>query len=402
MANSALLSLLGIKPDDTQEKGYWDIPSGNDTQDVQGVGSAFNRLQTILKEQTNSLKLKQNTEQQRLDADNQYALAQALDTARVGLSNQDPASLVQQSQRMFAGNKSALDLVHAQELEEQNRKLSNVERFFSLTPKQIDAQVQPDGGLRSELYLDTATNTYRQRPVKVDENITRTQEIAAHYDVPEEAVFAKREQQQVLQERLQKQLVSDTRAAVELRNSLSRAGAWAEDRAKRAVDENSPLGVVQQVIKQTRGIPTATLIEMGDDQTISEDQRNKAKASVELRSQLAQATDEKKMQQFHQQQISRVVKKIQQDYATSPALVPKSLLDKNNKLDVNALQKHANAQARLITKIAVQEGKNIRLADLDHEYGPGGLYDDALNSNMQQQPQDEESSYGSFGFSTQQ
>ena len=59
MANSALLSLLGIKPDDTQEKGYWDIPSGNDTQDVQGVGSAFNRLQTILKEQTNSLKLKQ-------------------------------------------------------------------------------------------------------------------------------------------------------------------------------------------------------------------------------------------------------------------------------------------------------------------------------------------------------
>lgn len=358
----------------------------DDTTGIPGIGSAFSKLQQLVKSETQGLQLQQQTEQRRLRAESDSVVGNILDGIRTGVIRGNPNAVLTSAHRATQMNSSSLAYKHAQELEEQNNKVTSIDRFFALTPGEILAKTEKSGGLRSQIVYDPNTNTYvQQAKPNIDENVTRAQEIAEKFSVPTEAVYAKREQQQVLESKLLRQEITDTSALARLQNEGLRRQDLARVAAKKAAFEQSPLGWTQDVIKQTRNIPSATLEQMMSDETIDAATKVRAKASLGLRSQQLAAQDEKNLDKVYQRQLLSITKKVQTDFANgSSAEIRRyapSVIGKDGKLDTGKLQQYASTHAKMTVKMLQQEGRQTRLTDFEHEYGPGGVYDNLLNDN---------------------
>lgn len=352
-----------------------------------GEPSAITRLQEMLTAQQQQLDLALETRIRETDVQHDFALNDLMNGLSNGSIQGDPQVIVENNKRSNAQARNSILLEMARLKQDQGVQLEKISRFLATPSTVIEKQTPTNIGYRSELWLDPADNTVKQRVKQLspeEEQTARLQEIAYHWDVPEEAVRAKSEQAAILDRQMrQAQQTALRQQRSDVRQELSDIRQAKEDARRDALRANeeaykrSAIGQEGEIFKRTRSIPTPALEQLVERSGTDETSRLMAQHALKIRNSMDEIKTQQGLEDFYVRESQKIMKQVEEDFRLSPALVQvrhDPSLIKNNKINQEALLKYARQKAEQKAALLKKEREYIHLQDLDYDYGPNGQF----------------------------
>ncbi len=361
-------------------------------------GSAFQKLLNRFSSGNESIDLETATQVRQADVDLDLTLNDLTDGWNNGSlfrREQDYLAAVASATRSAQATKNAVLLEEAQRKSELQTSVQKVQRFFALPDTEVEATVPRDSSFRMKIIRDPNNPTSFRQVVdpSLDTPEARAKEIASFFDIPEEAVLAKREQEVSIaakiaakEEEAGRRVRAEQRAeAGEARAASSELRAASKEfRAQERFDaqqrtRTSVLGYRQEALKRTKDLPESELRDILQDPSISDEDKGYVETALEHRDHLESYRDIQDQRALQATEAQRYFKDIQAEYDKSPALVDEKFLKKDGTLDHVRVLNEANMRAKAIVIQNQLELKRFDLLNAEHDFGPGGTFTEDLD-----------------------
>lgn len=361
-------------------------------RDILSGGSAFQKLLNRLNQDAEGITLDTVTRARQADVDLDATLNDLTDGWNNGSlfrREDDYLAAVESAKRDNAAFKNSVLLDEANRKQDLNSQVGSVQRFFALDPADIDRTVPKDSGFRKKVVFDTKTRTITQEEDKsIDEATVRRKEIADYFDIPEDAVAAKEEQEAAINYKLQEKKKTLAREVLkdEHADASDKRAAAKELRAQQKYDEkqrlkNTVLGQREEALARTKGLARSEMEDMLRNPDLDAQSRAQVQMSLDHYDHLAAQADEKDLRKLQSVEARKYVQEIQKNFDLSPALVDKKFLGENKKLDLSKVWAHAHLKSAEIVKQNRIEWSIFDRRNVDHDYGVGGTYTTGLDGD---------------------
>ena len=353
--------------------------------------SAFQKLLNRFQTDSQNVDLDVATKVRQADVDFDLTLNDLTDGYNNGSLFRDEESYLAAVESAKRGNqayKNSVLLEEAQQKASIGKNLQNVQRFFALDPNEIETTVPKDSSFRLKIIQDpTNPGSYKQvEDSSLDTPEVRAKEVASFFDIPEEAVLAKQEQEDAIAAKL----LSKQQTAARQANAEERA-ANQELRAQTKFEDiqrfkTSALGFQQEAMKRTKGLPPEELRSLLSDASVSQEDRSYIDAALRHKEHLENYRDEKDIRKLQAVEARKFYQDLLNNFTKDPSLVAGRYVKKDGSFNDEAALIDAHNNSKKLARQNELEFKQYDLEMQERDFGPGGTFVEGLDSPTQTLP----------------
>ena len=341
--------------------------------------SAFQKLLNRFQTDSQNVDLDIATRVRQADVDFDLTLNDLTDGYNNGSLFRDEESYlaaVESAKRGTQAYKNSVLLEEAQRKADIGKNLQNVQRFFALDPKEIETTVPKDSSFRLKIVQDPNNpGSYKQvEDPTLDTPEVRAKEVASFFDIPEEAVLAKQEQEAAIAAKLlSKQQVAARQESAEQRAAAKELRAQTRFEGTQRF-KTSALGFRQEAMKRTKGIPPEELRSLLSDTSVSQEERTYIDTALKHKEHLENYRDERDIRKLQAVEARKFYQDLRDNFIKDPSLVAGRYIKKDGSFNDEAALIDAHNNSKKLARQNELEFKQYDLEMQERDFGPGGTF----------------------------